>query len=95
MLRPALLSLVFVATPAFATGYYDAQPLTRSSHERFVAGDNAWRCGEAGCSSARTTTRPALVCSSLVRAVGPLRSFSVDGRAFDAAALEACNGRGR
>jgi len=95
MLRPALLSLVFLSTPAFATGYFDAQPVTRPSHERFVARDNAWRCGDTGCSSARTATRPALVCSSLVRAVGPLRSFSVDGRAFDAAALEACNGGSR
>jgi hypothetical protein len=96
MLRPFLLSLALalVSTPAFA-GYFDAQPLTRPGSERFVARDNAWRCGEAGCSSARTTTRPALVCSSLVREVGPLRSFSVDGRAFDAAALEACNGRAR
>jgi hypothetical protein len=93
MLRPALLSLAFLATPAFASGYFDAQPVTRPTHERFVAGDNAWRCGEACCSSARTSARPALVCSSLVRQVGPVRSFSVDGRAFDAAALEACNGR--
>jgi hypothetical protein len=94
MLRPFLLSLAFVSTPAFAAGAFDALPLTRPSHERFVAGDNAWRCGDAGCSSAHTTTRPALVCSSLVRQVGPLRSFSVDGRTFDAAALAACNARG-
>jgi hypothetical protein len=93
MFRPALLSLALLSSPALATGYFDAQPSTRPTHERFVAGDNAWRCGEAGCSSARTATRPAVACATLVRAVGPLRSFSVDGRAFDAAALEACNGR--
>jgi len=95
MLRFALLSLSLVATPAFAAGQFEAQPVTRAAHERFVAGDNAWRCGEAGCIAARNATRPALVCSRLVRAVGPLRSFSADGRPFDAAALEACNGRGR
>ena len=95
MLRPALISLAFLSTPALATGYFDAQPLARPAHERFVAGDNGWRCGAAGCSSARTSTRPALVCSSLVRAVGPLGSFSVDGRAFSAEQLAACNGRAR
>ncbi|MEA3031108.1 MAG: hypothetical protein QOG13_2433 [Sphingomonadales bacterium] len=95
MFRPALLSLAFLSTPAFAAGYFDAQPLTRPAQERFVARDNAWRCNEAGCSSARTATRPALVCAGLVRAVGPLRSFTVDGRAFTAAELEACNGRAR
>jgi hypothetical protein len=94
MLRFALLSLTLVSTPALA-GYFDAQPVTRPAQERFVARDNAWRCGEAGCSSARTETRPALVCSSLVRQIGPLRSFSVAGRPFDPAALEACNGRQR
>jgi hypothetical protein len=93
MLRLALLSLAFLSAPAFASGILGAEPQTRPSHERFVAGDNAWRCGEAGCSSVRTATRPALACTTLVRAVGPLRSFSVDGRAFDAAALEACNAR--
>ena len=93
MFRPALLSLAFLSTPAFAAGYFDAQPVTRPAQERFVARDNAWRCGDAGCTSARTATRPALVCASLVRTVGPLRSFSVDGRAFAADALEACNGR--
>jgi hypothetical protein len=91
MLRLALLSFAFLSAPALATGYFDAQPATRPVHQRFVAGDNAWRCGEAGCSSARTATRPALACTTLVRAVGPLRSFSVDGRAFDASSLEACN----
>jgi len=95
MLRLVLLSLTLVSTPALASNYFDAQPVTRPAQERFVARDNAWRCGEAGCSSARTETRPALVCSSLVRQVGPLRSFSVAGRAFDPAALEACNGRQR
>jgi hypothetical protein len=95
MLRPALLSLVFLSTPAFASSYFEAQPVTRPASERFVARDNAWRCGETGCTSARTSTRPALVCWSLVREIGALRSFSVEGRAFDAASLEACNSRAR
>ena len=95
MLRPALLALAvsLLAMPALAAGNFEAQPLSRPSRERFVAGDNAWRCGDGGCRSARTSTRPALVCSTLVREVGPLASFSVDGRAFDAPALEACNRR--
>src|SRR3954452_14894274 len=93
LLRPALLSLALFSTPAFASNYFDAQPVSRPAQERFVARDNAWRCGETGCGSARTANRAALVCSSLVRQVRPFRSFSVAGRAFDAAALEACNGR--
>ena len=95
MLRPLLLSLALVSTPALAAGDFEAQPVTRPAHDRFVAGDNIWRCSEAGCWSARNGARPALVCWALVRAVGPLRSFSADGRAFDAASLEACHRRAR
>src|SRR3954462_15958436 len=94
MLRAALLSLTLVSSPAFAAAYFDAQPVTRPSHERFVARDNAWRCDEAGGSSARTEMRPALVCSSLAREVGPLGSFCAARRPFDATALETGNGRG-
>jgi hypothetical protein len=92
MLRALILPLALVSTPAFAT-YFEAQPAAHPAHERFVAGDNVWRCGETGCGSARTATRPAIVCASLAREVGALRGFSVEGRAFDAAALEACNRR--
>ena len=95
MVRPFCLSLALISSPAFAAGNFEAQPVTRPALERFVAGDTSWRCGETGCSSGRTATRAALVCSSLVRTVGPLRSFSADGRAFDSAALEACNARAR
>ena len=94
MFRFALTALAFLSTPAFA-GYFDAQPLARPAQERFVARDNAWRCSEAGCSSPRSATRPAFVCASLVREVGALRSFSVEGRAFSAEQLEACNARSR
>jgi len=95
MYRPALLFLAFLSTPAFAAGYFEAQPVAPPAQQRFVARDNAWRCGEAGCSSARTASRPDLVCAGLVRVVGPLRSFSVDGRAFGAEQIEACNSRAR
>jgi hypothetical protein len=95
MFRPALITLAFVSTPAFAAGYFDAQPLARPAQARFVARDNAWRCTDAGCSSPRSATRPAFVCASLVREVGALRSFSVEGRPFGAEQLEACNARAR
>ena len=95
MFRPFLLSLAFLSTPALASGHFEAQPQGQPAQQRFVARDNVWRCGEAGCTSARTATRPALVCASLVREVGALRSFSVGGQAFGAEELENCNRRAR
>ena len=78
--------------PRFAAGPFQAEPTARPSQERFVARDNVWRCADAGCSSTNAPRRaPRSSASSLVREVGALRSFSVDGRAFGADELEACN----
>jgi len=91
-----LLSLAFIPAAAFAqAAHFTAQPETPPSQQRFVARDNAWRCGETGCTSARGATRPALVCAALAREIGPLRAFAAGGRAFTAAELENCNGRAR
>ena len=95
MIRTAVLSLALLSSPALAASYYAAEPTSPPTQQRFVARDNVWRCGEAGCTSTRTASRPAIVCASLVREVGALRSFSVEGRAFAAEELQSCNSRAR
>jgi hypothetical protein len=95
MFRAALLSLAFISGPALAQAHFTAQPETRPAQPRILARDNIWRCTDTLCISARTATRPAIVCSTLVRQVGQLRSFSAAGRAFSAEELEACNSRAR
>ena len=95
MLRTAILSFALLSGPALANGYYRAEPAAAPAQERFVARDNVWRCGGADCSSSRTASRPAIVCATLAREVGVLRSFSVEGRAFAAGELENCNRRAR
>ena len=96
MLRVAIASVALLSAPAFAAGpYYSAEPVAAPSQQRFVARENVWRCGDAGCTSARSTSRPEIVCATLVRQIGALRSFSADGRAFDAEALQSCNSRAR
>ena len=89
-----LLVLAF-ATPAASGPYYSAEPAAPPTRERFVARENIWRCGAGICVSARSASRPAIVCSTLVREVGALRSFSVDGQPLAAEALESCNRRAR
>lgn len=92
MFRSAVLSLALLSAPAFAAGPFQADPQARPAQAQFVARDNIWRCGEASCvSTNRSSTRPAIVCSALVRQVGALRSFSNEGRAFAAEELESCN----
>jgi hypothetical protein len=94
--RYLVLSLAFMSAPAFAAGPFRAEPAAAPPQQRFVARDSIWRCAGTACiSTNRTSTRPAIVCSALARQVGALRSFSVDGRAFAAEALQNCNGRAR
>ena len=95
MIRPLVLACALLSTPALAAGHFEAQPETQPAQIRVVARDNLWHCGTAGCVSNRTSTRPAIVCSTLVREVGRLRGFSVAGRPFTADELEACNSRAR
>lgn len=95
MIRAAILSVAFLAAPAFASPYYSAEPATAPAQARLVARDNVWTCAGATCVSGRGSSRPAVVCAALVRQVGALRNFSVEGRAFEAAELESCNSRAR
>lgn len=95
MIRAAFAALAFVAAPAAAQTHYQAQPEAVPAQARFVARDNIWRCAEGTCESDRSPARPAIVCSTLAREVGRLRSFSVQGQAFGEAQLAACNSRAR
>jgi hypothetical protein len=95
MIRPLILAAAMLsATPALAN-HFRAEPAAAPTKARFVARDNVWTCGAAGCVSSRSPTRPAIVCSTQVREVGALRSFTVEGRAFGAEELAACNARAR
>ncbi|WP_114952889.1 CC_3452 family protein [Sphingosinicella terrae] len=89
-----LFALAF-ATPVASGPYYSAEPATPPTRERFVARENIWRCSAGTCVSPRSASRPAIVCSTLVREVGALRSFSVEGQPFAVEALESCNRRAR
>ena len=95
MIRYLVLTLSALSAPAIANGHYRAEPAATPALERFVARENVWRCSGEVCTSARSASRPAIVCAALVRQVGALRSFSVDGEAFDAEALASCNRRAR
>jgi hypothetical protein len=95
MPRLAILALALVSAPAFAATF-QAAPAARPAQAQFVARDSAWRCTEAGCVTTNVTfTRPAIVCAALAHEVGALTAFSVDGRAFAAEELQACNARAR
>lgn len=95
-LRLAVPLCALIATPALAAPAYEAQPVTPAAAERLVARDVLWRCGETGCNAAQASnSRPAIICSALVRELGPLTRFAAAGQDFDATALDRCNARAR
>jgi len=76
--------------------HYTAEPVAKPAATRLVVKDVMWTCNDAGrCSGSESNSRPAIVCASLARKVGTLRSFSAAGSAFAADALEKCNARAK
>jgi hypothetical protein len=92
MLRPTILALALVATPALAS-HYQAEPAAKPAAAKIILRDTIWSCTDAGCAAGRSNSRPAIVCEVLVKEVGALKSFSVAGRPLSAAELEKCNAR--
>ena len=92
-----LLTFSLIGGTAFAApgGQYRAEPATPPTAARLIVRDLVWKCGAAGCVAPRGNSRPAIDCSALAHELGTLRSFTVEGRALDPAALEKCNARAR
>ena len=95
MIRAAILASALFAAPALAAPQFVAQPNTPPASAKLVVKDTLWSCGEAGCSAASSNSRPAVVCASLAKQVGPLASFSVKGEALSADELGKCNARAK
>lgn len=89
-------ALPLFAAPAAAAGVsYRAEPATAPAAERLVVRDLVWKCGAGVCLSAKSNSRAAVDCAALVRQIGPVRSFSIDGRPLASGELEKCNARAR
>lgn len=91
MFRPVLIlsTLVLVATPAAAATY--SAKLAVPMMQRIIARDIVWACGADACQGSTAESRPVVICESLAKNGGRVESFLVDGRAFSAAELAACN----
>jgi len=89
-------ALLLAASPSHAAsgGYYTATPVAAPAAVKLVVRDTLWKCGEAGCAaSAKSNSRPAIVCQALAGKVGALAAFRAGTEEFDAAALAKCNAR--
>lgn len=93
MIRLAsLIAAALLAAPAVA-GTYAATPLAKAQPGQVVTRDLAWSFKDGAFVGRTDQSRPVVLCQGLAKKVGPLGSFTVDGRALSAAELAKCNGR--
>lgn len=95
MLRPILAAALLMTALPLSAATFQATPAAQPAAARIIVRDTAWRCGDAGCVATTASSRPAVVCAALVKKVGRLDAFSVNGTRFSAAQLESCNAKAR
>lgn len=93
---PALATgfAALLATPASAQlpiNYYIAVPAEAPTSTRLITNGTPWRWENAAFVSSKAPQRDVILCAAVAKRVGPLASFTVAGKAYDAEALAACN----
>ena len=85
-----VLGSAAVAQPG--SGFYNvtlAQPVAAKS----VVHGVLLNCDGAACAAAQGTSRPAIVCASIARELGPVTSFRAGNETLDGEALAKCNAK--
>lgn len=87
-------AITFMATTATAaTGTtYRAELAAPAKASKVVVRDVVWKCAGSSCIAPQSSSRPAIVCASLVRKLGPVTAFAFAGTALTAEELARCNG---
>jgi hypothetical protein len=73
--------------------FYRAELAAPAPQARFVTRDIVWICDGANCTAGRGSSRPQIMCATLVKTAGPVTSFVAGGTALDEAELAKCNGK--
>jgi hypothetical protein len=86
-----------VSAPALAQApTYRVVPVAKiATNDSVIVGETLWNCGAAGCTTAKSTSRPAVVCEQTAKKFGKIESFTVGTTAFDEAALAKCNAKAK
>lgn len=93
LLLPLLGASLVPATAGAAAGsYYSAEIANPAKTAKFVARDVIWSCNGVNCGAGRGTSRPLIICASLAREVGEVKSFTANGKALETEELARCNG---
>ena len=92
----ALATSFTVLTPAVAqsgNGYYSVTLAAQPEQAKPVVRGMLFACNGAACSAAAGTSRPAVICASVARELGPVTSFRAGEMTLDGEALAKCNAK--
>ena len=89
------LSASALFASAASAGYYNATPVAAPAKATLIAGSIMWKCDGGVCSAPKTTSRDAIVCEQVVKRIGSVSTFTVNGTALDEATLAKCNARAK
>jgi len=95
LIGAATLATVPLAAQAQTGGYYVATPAAVATKPTVITSGIVWKWNAPNYVAAQSTQRDAITCQMIARDAGKLSSFSADGKAFDAAAMEKCNARAK
>ncbi|HEV2568999.1 CC_3452 family protein [Sphingomonas sp.] len=87
----ALLGSAAVAQPN--TGFYSVTLANEVTDAKQVVRGTLFSCNGATCAAAEGTSRPAIVCASVARELGPVTSFRAGNEMLDGEALAKCNAK--
>lgn len=74
-------------------GYYVATPAAQTAKARLMTRNTPWTLQNGAFVAAKAPERDTVLCQLVARDVGGLSSFSVGGKAYDAAQLDKCNAK--
>ena len=87
-----LIALATLSTAAAAASNYQATLSVPAAQSKLISSERIWSCDGLACvAGGEATSAAARICARLAREVGPVASFTAQGRALDAAQLAACN----
>ena len=75
--------------------YYVAVPATPAAKTQLMTRSTPWNLQNGAYVANRAPERDLVLCQLVARDTGPLQSFAVGGKAFDADALAACNAKAK
>jgi hypothetical protein len=87
------MTLLGSAAVAQPNSTFYSVTLAQPAAGKTVVRDLVVNCDGAACSAAQGTSRPAIVCASIARELGPVTAFRAGNETLDGEALAKCNAK--